>query len=164
MANGKRRRRRFDGPGFSRVVGLAGLAFSAASLVSCGANGATETSTTTVTFEPASATVHGATLADGLFQCSVDMTLLAHGTADGPVFLETVTTTFVDSTGAKINTTVSAAADWFGVASLKPGDTAVAHRLPAGRGVSAINATSVLAYLDPTGRSGSATFTFRCTN
>jgi len=133
-------------------------------IVSCGTAATTETDATTLTFEPATATARGTTLDDGLFQCSVDMTLLAHGSTDRPVFLENVTTTFYDSTGVKANTVVSSASDWFGAASLKAGDTAVAHRQPTGKGVSAINLVSSLAYLDQSGRTGSATFTFKCTS
>lgn len=129
-------------------------------VVSCGATGTTETAATTLNFEPATATVHGATLANGLFQCSVDMTVLAHGSSDRPVFLETVTSAFYDSTGAKANTIVSSAPDWFGVAQLKRDDTAVAHRQPTGPGVFSV--TSSLTYLDEFGRTGSATFTLKC--
>jgi hypothetical protein len=132
-------------------------------VVSCGTNGTTETAATTLTFEPATATLRGTALEDGLFQCSVDMTIVAHGSTDRPVFLESVTTVFYDSTGAKANTVVSSGADWFGVASLNPGDMAVAHRQPTGRGVSAFSATNALAYLDQFGRTGSATFTLKCT-
>ena len=132
--------------------------------VSCRATEVTETGATTLSFEPATATLRGTALPDGLFQCSVDMTLMAHGSTDHPVFLETVTTVFYDSTGAKSNTVVSSAPDWFGVASLKPDDTAVAHRQPTGRGISAFSATNTLAYLDQSGRTGSATFTLKCTS
>lgn len=115
----------------------------------------------TVTCEPADLTRTGTRLTSGTLRCDADMTILAHGKSDHHVVLQSISTTFYDSTGAQLNTIASSPVDWFGVGTLKRDEQAVAHRQPTGSGP--FKLVSTLTYIDQFGTSNGVSFTFRCT-
>ena len=115
----------------------------------------------TLTFEPAALPRAGSRLGSGNLRCDVDRMVVAHGCGDHLVTLQSLTSTFADSTGVLGNTISASAAEWFGVTALKRDETATTHRQPTGAGPFTL--TTSLTYLDQFGTSKVATFALTCT-
>ena len=114
----------------------------------------------TLTFDPASLTRTGTRISNGNLRCDVDMTIVAHGGTDHRLSLQSISSTFRDSTGTVGNTVTSSPIDWFGVSTLKRDETAVAHRQPTGAGPFTL--TTSLTYSDQFGASKIAMFSLTC--
>lgn len=129
--------------------------------VSCGGAGSAGPSDPmTLTFAPESSSGTGARVANGALRCDMDMTIVAHGGGDHLVTLQTISATFYDSTGAKLNTVAASPSDWFGIVQLRTDQSASAHRQPTGSGP--FRVTTELAYVDQFTAPKVATFTFVC--
>jgi len=114
----------------------------------------------TLTFEPATVSLVGSRTTDGTLRCPVDLTILAHGSSDHLLSLQTISAGFVVA-GVANTPAIISPVTWFGVSSLKRTQTAVTHRQPTAAAPFVF--TSVLTYLDQFGTSKTATSTVTCT-
>ena len=115
----------------------------------------------TLSIEPATASYVGTRLSDGNLRCPVDWTVLAHGTSDHLLSMQSISAGFTVA-GVSNAPAMISPISWFGLASLKRNESAVAHRIPTAPGPFVV--VVIVSYTDQFGTAKTATSTVTCTD
>lgn len=114
----------------------------------------------TLTIEPVNVSLVGTRTSTGQLRCPVDLTILAHGTSDHLLTLQSVSAGFTID-GVSNNPAVVAPNSWFGVGTLRQSESAVTHRQPTADKPFVF--TSIITYADQFNTVKTVTSTVACT-
>ncbi len=143
------------------VVALLTLPFAVLSCKSEEVTSVAKSTPMTLTIEPATASFVGTRLSDGNLRCPVDWTVLAHGTSDHYLTMQSISAGFTVA-GVSNTPAMIAPTSWFGLSSLKRTESAVAHRIPTAPSPFVVVVT--VTYVDQFGTAKSVTSSVTCTD
>lgn len=131
-------------------------------VLACGGNEVSGVDSTpmTLTINPANVSLVGTRTSTGQLRCPVDLTILAHGSGNQALTLQSISAGFTIDGVSNIPAQI-APNTWFGVSTLRKSENAVTHRQPTAEKPFVF--TSIITYADQFSTVKTVTSTVTCT-